>query len=137
MQILGYELVTSPEAFAPEAVAALMAQSYWAPDRSLETIARSMEKSDQYGLLDGGKLVAYGRVLSDHATVFWLCDVIVDEALRGRGLGKALVAYILERPIYKGCLGVLATKDAQRLYARYGFRTAPDRLMLRPREENT
>ncbi len=133
----GYTLTTEADAFSVEAVAALLSQSYWASERTPERIAASMEASDLYGLKSGGRLVAFARVLSDHATVFWLCDVIVDEGHRGKGLGKALMRYILKEPKYSDCLGVLATKDAHSLYARYGFRSAPDRLMLRPREEDT
>ena len=47
---------------------------------------------------DEKKLVGFARVISDYATTYYLCDVIIDEAYRHQGLGKALVSYIESRP---------------------------------------
>jgi GNAT superfamily N-acetyltransferase len=61
-------------------------------------------------------------VITDYATFAWLADVFVLDSERGRGLGKWLVEVILAHPELQGFRRwVLATKDAQELYRRFGF----------------
>ena len=67
--------------------------------------------------------VALARVVTDDATFAWICDVFVDEAWRGRGVGSWLmrecVAELLDR---RGILRLLlATRDAHPVYAQAGF----------------
>ena len=115
----------------------LLAQSYWAAERSLATIQASLEQSISYLIRAdgaGGPLVAYARVVTDRATMFWLCDVIVDTAWRGRGLGKRLMEAISLDPQLAGLKGILATRDAFGLYQQYGFVKDPNRFMDRPRK---
>ncbi len=112
--------IGSPEGGA-EAVKRLLAQTYWAPERPLESIARSIENSRCYCVYHSGELVGFARVISDFATTFYVCDVIVDEAHRSRGIGKMLLGAISDDPDYKGLLGVLLTRDAHGLYEQYGF----------------
>ena len=102
----------------------LLQQSYWAKERTLEKIEKSIEGSLCFAFFDteSDKIVAFARVVTDFATMYYLCDVIVDEGHRGKGLGKMLVnriAYEDER--LKGLYGILLTSDAQGLYSKYGF----------------
>jgi GNAT superfamily N-acetyltransferase len=61
-------------------------------------------------------------VVTDRATFAWLCDVYVDPAARGRGLGTALVAAARDHLAPYGLRRVLlATNDAHGVYARLGF----------------
>jgi len=100
----------------------LARQSYWATGRSLETIRRSIENSVAFGIYKGAAQVGFARVITDHATFAWLADVFVLDSERGRGLGKWLVEVILAHPELQGFRRwVLATKDAQELYRRFGF----------------
>jgi GNAT superfamily N-acetyltransferase len=69
--------------------------------------------------------VSFCRVVTDSATFAWLCDVFVDEAYRGRKLGEAMVEAVVGLPELQGVRLVLATQDAQRLYAKYGFEALP------------
>jgi GNAT superfamily N-acetyltransferase len=66
----------------------------------------------------------YGaRVLTDGVTFGWLCDVYVDRAVRGKGLGTALVSAVREELAPLGLRRVLlATADAHGVYAKAGFR---------------
>jgi GNAT superfamily N-acetyltransferase len=71
-------------------------------------------------------------VVTDRATFGWICDVFVDEAWRGQGLGKALMAYLAAHPDLQGLRRLhLATRDAHGLYAQFGFGplTGADRWM--------
>ena len=108
-------------------------ESYWAQGIPLATFAKACANSLTIGAYDrAGTMVAMGRVVTDRATFGWLCDVYVDEAGRGRGLGKALMAYFKGHPDLQGFRRMhLATRDAHGLYEQFGFGplTAADRWM--------
>ena len=115
-------------------------RSYWAAGRGPEVVRRSVENSLAFGLYHGARQVGFARVITDHATFAWLCDVFVAEAARGGGLGTWLVECVLEHPDLRGLKRILlATRDAHGLYAKLGFRplAAPDRWMERRRDEPT
>jgi GNAT superfamily N-acetyltransferase len=66
--------------------------------------------------------------VTDYATFAYLCDVFVLEGHRGRGLSKWLVECMLADPEVQGLRRwTLFTRDAQGLYARFGFRN-PERV---------
>ena len=92
-----------------------------------------MDHSSCYGVYmdDERKLVGFARVISDFATTYYLADVIIDQAYRHRGLGKALVSYIVSLPEYAGLRGLLLTKDAHGLYEKYGFETVEGWAMVK------
>ncbi len=130
-----YRISTDPSLLSLDAVESLLGTSYWAADRLRETIQKSIRHSLCYGLYCGEKQVGFARAVTDHATFYWLCDVVVDEAHRGHGLGKWLVECVVNTQELEGLVGLLATRDAQRLYERCGFTMPedPSRLMwLRP-----
>ena len=108
-----------------EDVFALLQQSYWADKRSLEKIRVSMEHSLCYGVFqkEPEKLVGFARVITDFATTWYLCDVIVDANHRHRGIGKMLTAHITQDPRLRDIFGMLLTRDAHGLYEKVGFRT--------------
>ena len=61
-------------------------------------------------------------MVTDYATVFYLCDVYVEEAFRGRGLGKKLIEWIVvHEDKFAGISGLLRTRDAKELYEELGF----------------
>ena len=131
---MDYRIIEGAENIPLKDVARLLRTTYWAGKRPVETIERSMQHSACFGIrLEGADdLAAFARVISDEATTFFLSDVIVDPACRGRGLGKALVGHILSRPEYKGLRGFLITRDAHGFYRPLGFETINDRVMVRP-----
>lgn len=114
----------------------LSEQSYWAAGRPRTTQDAAIDASRNYGVWDDetGAQVAYARVVTDRVTFAWLCDVFVDDAVRGRGAGKMLVEGVVDdlRPF--GITRILlATADAHGLYAQYGFENPDDprRYMVR------
>ncbi len=109
----------------------LLDQSYWANKRSLETIQVAIENSLCFGVfLESTKQqVGFARVITDYATSFYLCDVIIDVAYRGNGMGKALMERIVTDQRLKNLKGFLITKDADKLYEKYGFEMINDRFM--------
>ena len=74
--------------------------TYWARDRPLRVIRKSLAGSLCFGVYEkaGGRQVGFARVVTDRATFSWLCDVFIDEAHRGRGLGTWLVAHATSHP---------------------------------------
>jgi ribosomal protein S18 acetylase RimI-like enzyme len=57
--------------------------------------------------------------------------VIIDEACRGSGLGRALLSYIENLPEYQGLRGILITRDAHGLYEKFGYQTLNGRAMVK------
>ncbi len=112
-----------------------LTSSYWAKGIPQETVARSIEHSLCFGIYDGqGAQVGFARVVSDFATFAYLGDVFVLESHRGRGLSKWLMECIVGHPALQGLRRwVLLTRDAHRLYEKYGFAalSAPERYMER------
>ena len=110
-------------------------QSYWGQGRTLEVVQRALDNSLNFGLYDKTGQVGFARVVTDYATFAWVADVFVIEQHRGRGLSKWLMEVMLSHSQLQGFRRwVLATKDAQALYARFGFIPLhrPQRWMERP-----
>lgn len=129
----GYELTTDVTRLDLDRVHTwLSTQAYWAMGRERDVLDRAVEGSRVYGVLQGAETVAFARAVTDGATFCWVCDVFVDEAHRGRGLGQRMVDAILHD---MGAIGVprfvLATLDAHEVYKRSGFEplAGPDRWM--------
>jgi len=131
---LNYRIIEGADQIDADEVAGLLKTTYWANKRSKEQIRKSMENSACYGICldDSPRLVGFARVISDYATTWYLCDVIIDPEYQHRGLGKALVSHIASLPEYDGLRGFLFTKDAHGLYEKYGFVKVADRAMARP-----
>jgi len=104
-----------------DAVCAMLAASYWAADRDRGTIEASVRGSLCLSAYADGRQVGFLRAVTDRATFAWICDVVVDEAHRGRSIGKRLMETALEHPAIRGTNMGLATRDAHTLYEKYGF----------------
>lgn len=112
----------------------LFEQTYWAYMRDIETINKSIDNSLCYGafLKESGKQIGFSRVITDYATTFYLCDVIVDEPYRGMGIGKALLDAIYDNNEVSSLRGILATRDAHEFYQKYGFQDGGNIFMGKP-----
>ena len=101
----------------------LIAQTYWAKDRTIDVIRKSMENSICFGVfLDNDvKQVGFARVITDYATTYYICDVIIDSQYRGYGFGKKLIESIVSDQDFCDLKGILVTKDAHGLYEKFGF----------------
>ena len=78
----------------------------------------------------GGEVVGMGRVVGDGGLFFMVVDIAVEPAHQGRGLGKAIMAALVERlraaAPSRAHVALIADGEAHRLYAQYGFTlTAP------------
>jgi ribosomal protein S18 acetylase RimI-like enzyme len=111
------------------AVEALLAGEYWWEGQPRAWIGPAHRAAQAWvGVRAAdGALVASARAVSDGKTA-WIYDVVVAPALRGRGLGKRLVALLLDHPaVRRAGFVMLRTRDAQGLYARFGFEDAAGR----------
>jgi len=128
-----YSIIDGADQLDLTEVMALLKQTYWADKRLAEQVRKSMEHSNCYGvyLEEEQKLVGFARVISDFATTYYLCDVIVDAQYQHRGLGEALVSYIENLPEYQGLRGILITRDAHGLYEKFGYQTLNGRAMVK------
>ena len=77
----------------------LSEDAYWARGRSREAVERSLRHSVNVGAYDDGELVGFLRLVTDRATFAWVCDVYVDPATRGLGVGKLLMAEADQRDL--------------------------------------
>jgi nitroimidazol reductase NimA-like FMN-containing flavoprotein (pyridoxamine 5'-phosphate oxidase superfamily)/ribosomal protein S18 acetylase RimI-like enzyme len=105
------------------AVEALLAGEYWWEGQPRAWIAPAHRAASAWvgARAADGSLVASARAVSDGKTA-WIYDVVVARALRGRGLGKRLMAFLLDHPALRRVPFVmLRTRDAQGLYAQLGF----------------
>ena len=114
-------------------LAELLHKTYWAENRPVEAMEQSIRHSLCYGAYDpeDGKLIGLARVITDYATTYYLCDVVVEEAHRGKGIGKALLTEIVTDPRLCGLKALLLTRDAHGFYQRFGFREEPGKLMMK------
>lgn len=131
-----FRIINDPDKIKSEEVLRLLKMTYWANNRTMEQIEESMASSFCYGLFlaEEERLVGFARVISDLATTYYLCDVIIDLEYQNQGLGKALVSHIVSLPQYRKLRGILLTKDAHGLYEKFGFETVKDRAMVKAPE---
>lgn len=111
----------------------LSEESYWARGVSEAALRRALQHALCFGLYRGRTQLGFARVVTDFARIAYLGDVFIVADARGQGLGKQLVAAVLEHPELRAVERfLLGTADAHGLYARYGFEpTAPGRYMVR------
>ncbi|WMJ69843.1 GNAT family N-acetyltransferase [Stenotrophomonas sp. 24(2023)] len=106
----------------------LSTQAYWSPGIGRDVVERAISGSLCFGAyLETLGQVAFARVITDGATFAYLADVFVLPEHRGQGYSKQLVQAIMAHPQLQGLRRfMLATSDAHRLYAGFGF-SAPAR----------
>jgi GNAT superfamily N-acetyltransferase len=108
-------------------------RSYWARNRSLDKVKKSIEHSLCYGIYNKeNKQIGFARVVTDYAVFAWILDLFILEEYQGKGGGKMLMKAIMENPelqdLHRWGLG---TRDAHGLYKQFGFEELlrPDVLM--------
>lgn len=121
--VAGLRLSTASSEVDRDAVGRMLHDTYWAASRSREVQDAAIDASQNFSVFDAsGRQVAYARVVTDGATFAYLCDVVVDDALRGHGVGRFLVAQVMQHLQALGDLEILLTsRDAGDLYRKAGF----------------
>ena len=117
-----YKFSDNKSLISIDKVCELLGKSYWANNRKREITIKTIENSICIGIYLKEEMVGFARIVTDYATMYWLCDVIIDENHRKNGLGKKLIEIITKMKELDGIFGILATRDAQKLYEKYGFK---------------
>lgn len=75
----------------------------------------------------GGRLVGFGRAVSDGAIYAWIHDVIVDPERQGEGIGRKILKQLLDRVVASGVpyIGLFAAKGRDSFYETFGFKRRP------------
>ena len=130
---MNFSIISGSENMDIDEVVRLLKTTYWADKRPADQIKRSMNNSSCYGVFldQEKKLIGFARVISDYATTYYLCDVIIDTAYRHMGFGTALISHIESLPEYAGLRGILITRDAHALYRKFGYEVLNGRVMVK------
>lgn len=136
-EIDDYEIDADPSRIDAEAAwQFLSTQAYWGRWRSREVFGTQL--AGAWRLVGAyhrhARMVGFARAVSDGVAMAYLADVYVLPEHRGRGLGAALVRTMIERGPGAGFRWMLHTSDAQKLYARFGFRPPDGTFLERPSE---
>ena len=132
--VAGYEIDDDPARIDPgAAVSFLTTGAYWGRWRGEQDIRRQIAAAWRViGAYDAaGAMVGFARAFSDGGSAY-LADVYVLPAHRGAGLGKALVAMMIEDGPAAGMRWMLHTNDAHGLYRSFGFAAPNGRYLERP-----
>lgn len=136
----GYELDDDPARVDIDAATAYLGgESYWAKGRTRGVMEQLVREATRVvgTYAPNGDMVGFARAVSDRHTFAYLADVYVLDGHRGRGLGVELVRETVERSGFPNVRWMLGTLDAHDLYRKFGFREPSDRIMERPRPEDT
>lgn len=118
----GILLTNDPEKINLDDVCDLIGRQYWGPSRVRRTTKKAFENSSSYVLLKDGELVGCMRVVTDYATCAYIEDVVVDDCLRGQGIGQWMVEQVMHSPDHaEQHRWLLMTVDAQTFYQKIGF----------------
>lgn len=121
-----FTITTDQNMFDMNVIHGYLTRSYWAEGVTFDRVKKSVENSLGFGLFCEDTMIGYARIITDYSRLSYLCDVFVLEEYRGRGLSKWLMEIIVDyEPIIETSI-LLATKDAEKLYAKYGFEIKND-----------
>ena len=72
-----------------------------------------------------GRAIGMGRIIGDGGTAFQIVDIAVEPAHQGKGLGRRIMAALMDKLNGEAPDGayvsLIADGDARHLYAKYGF----------------
>ena len=132
----GYELDDDPDRIDRDAVwHFLSTDAYWGRTRSRADFEAQLASAWRVvGAYEtaAGRQVGFARAISDGVATAYLSDVYILPAARGGGLGRELVATMIDRGPGSGFRWSLHTRDAHELYRKFGFAEPDSRYMERP-----
>ena len=113
----------------------LSTEAYWGKYRSRADFEAQMASAWRIvGVYESatGRQVGFARAISDGVAFAYLADLFILADARGAGLGKELVATMIDRGPGAAFRWTLHTSDAHELYRKYGFAEPDTRYMERP-----
>jgi ribosomal protein S18 acetylase RimI-like enzyme len=111
------------EAMDFRAVTGMLENVYWSRGiKEAEIIQGASGSTLVAGAFRNGNQIGYARVVSDKTRFAYILDVVVHEAYRKSGIGRALVNSLLAHEEMKSVYQwMLQTKDAHGVYRKLGF----------------
>ena len=132
----GYELDDDASRVDKDVVwAFLSTQAYWNRGRTraqFEAQLTSAWRVVGVYAAASGRQVGFARAVSDGVAFAYLADVFILPDARGAGLGRELVATMIDRGPGASFRWTLHTADAHDLYRKFGFVDPDARYMERP-----
>jgi GNAT superfamily N-acetyltransferase len=132
-----YSLTDQADFFDLPAIARLLHSTYWAGARSAEDIAESLSHSTCLALTHLGETIGFVRAISDHSVNSYICDFVVAQSHRGRGLGTWMLEVLMSHPALVRTNQLLITRDAMAFYEEHDFAEHPYVCMKRPRPQTS
>jgi len=114
----------------------LSTQAYWGRNRTRPDFEAQLASAWRVvGVYESasGRQVGFARAVSDGVAFAYLADVFILPDARGGGLGRELVATMIDRGPGAGFRWTLHTADAHALYGKFGFAEPDQTYMERPR----
>jgi N-acetylglutamate synthase-like GNAT family acetyltransferase len=110
----------------------LFKQTSWASNRRSEDLELIIGNNDMLvSIRINGKLVGFGRVITDSKYRGLLDDIIIDEKYRSKGLGKILVTELLELSKNVDEIFLNTGSDHKGFYEKFGFAPFKGLTMMR------
>jgi len=81
----------------PESIKKLQSESYWALERDLATIKKTIENSICISVYDNDEQIGFARIVTDYAVFAWIADIIIRNQYRGKGIRKEIMRIIQAR----------------------------------------
>ncbi len=116
--------------FEPEEIQSLINSAGLTKIRPLSRLVGMVAGSDAYvTALAGGKLIGFGRLLTDYHSIAYINYMVVDPACQRKGVGQAILKKLIEA---SGDVErvFLYTDTADAFYMRHGFHPSEKRLYL-------
>lgn len=113
----------------------LFATEWWTADRTADDVERMLAASDLVFaavLAPADRLVGFARVLTDHAYVALVLDVIAAADVRGRGVGRVLLDAVVSHPelVEVRSIELVCQPELVPFYRRWGFTDQVGRSLL-------
>ena len=112
----------------------LSLQGVWRKGAKRERIESALANSMCFGLFDGQNQVGCVRAVTDRQFVSWVCDLYLDPAYRGKGLGEWLMDCVKDHPdLLHTRLVFSSVPESQAFYERIGFKPMERGYAMPPR----
>jgi ribosomal protein S18 acetylase RimI-like enzyme len=106
--------------------------AFWANGRSLADLRQMLKHSAIcVSAWKGSRLVGFGRATSDTIYRGTIWDLVVDAQVVGRGIGRSILAALLESHALSRCERIyLMTTNSAEFYKKMGFETNPSQILM-------
>lgn len=138
--ISGIKITTDKSKLDIQSIYEYLTQSYWSKGISLEKVEKAISNSYCFGLFLKDEQIGFARVITDFISLAYMLDVFILEKYQNKGFGKILLESVFNDKNLSGIKKwMLATKDAQLLYKKYGFEiidNSSNKYMIKEKERS-